>query len=131
MTIIGDTPNYLGSKIVYKCKEGHKASGSLSRECLQGGLWSGSVPRCDFLDCGNPPKVGHAKFTLMDGRTTFGSSVEYKCNTDYLPVGDTTKKCEAEGQWSRSVLTCDIIECPQPKSPSGGRVSGYNREIHR
>ena len=49
VTIIGDRANYLGSKISYKCKEGHKASGSLSRECLQGGLWSGSPPRCEFL----------------------------------------------------------------------------------
>ena len=34
------------------------------------------------------------------------------------------------GSWSRNILTCDIIECPQPRAPSGGRVSGYNREIH-
>ena len=56
--------------------------------------------------------------------------MEYQCNTDYLPVGDTVKKCEVTGSWSRSILTCDIIECPQPRAPSGGRVSGYNREIH-
>ena len=81
-------------------------------------------------DCGNPPQVSNGKYTLLNGRTTFGASVEYKCDQDYLPVGDTNKKCEAEGQWSRSILTCDIIECPQPKAPSGGRVSGFNREIH-
>jgi hypothetical protein len=45
-------------------------------------------------------------------------------------VGDTVKKCEVTGSWSRSILTCDIIACPQPRAPSGGRVSGYNREIH-
>ena len=45
-------------------------------------------------------------------------------------MGDTLKKCEVTGSWSRNILTCDIIECPQPRAPSGGRVSGYNREIH-
>ena len=134
---MGEKPNYLGSKVIYTCKEGHKASGSLSRECLQGGRWSGSVPKCEFLDCGNPPFVSNAKFTLEDGRTTFGATVQYKCNSDYIPVGDTMKKCEAEGEWSRSVLTCDIIECPEPRAPSGGRVHSFpvtpliTKKIHR
>ncbi len=128
--IIGDKPNSLGSKIVYTCKEGYKASGSLSRECLVGGRWSGINPRCEFVDCGDPPKIAHATSLLSDGRTSFGAATEYTCDPDYLPVGDTTKKCEANGSWSRSILTCNIIECPQPRSPSGGRVSGYNRAVH-
>ena len=129
-TIIGDRPNYLGSKVSYSCKEGYKPSGSLSRECLEGGKWSGTTPKCEFLDCGDPPEVKNANPILNSGRTTFGAVVEYTCNKDYLPVGDTVKKCEVTGSWSRSILTCDIIECPQPRAPSGGRVSGYNREIH-
>jgi hypothetical protein len=131
VTIVGDRQNFLGSKVVYTCKEGHKASGSLSRECLIGGMWSGTPARCEFVDCGDPPKIVHAKHQLVDGRSTYGAAVEYTCVTDYLPVGDTTKKCESTASWSRSILTCDIIECPQPRAPSGGRVSGYNREVHR
>ena len=100
------------------------------REWLEGGKWSGTTPKCEFLDCGDPPKVNHANSILSSGRTSFGALVEYNCDSDYLPVGDTTKKCEMTGSWSRNILTCDIIECPQPRAPSGGRVSGYNREIH-
>ncbi len=129
-TITGDRINYLGSKVVYTCKEGYRPSGSLSRECLEGGKWSGTTAKCEFLDCGEPPKVNHATSSLVNGRSTFGATVEYSCDKDYLPVGDSVKKCEASGSWSRSILTCDIIECPQPRAPSGGRVSGYNREIH-
>ena len=130
VTIIGDKPNYLGSKVVYSCKDGYKPTGSLSRQCLEGGKWSGTTPKCEFLDCGDPPRVGHASNVLTNGRTTFGATVEYKCDTDYLPVGDAVKKCEMSGSWSRNILTCEIIECPQPRAPSGGRVSGYNRQIH-
>ena len=131
VTIInGDRPNYLGSKVAYTCKEGYKPSGSLARECLQGGKWSGTPPKCEFLDCGQPPPVKNANFVLKEGRTSYGSSVEYTCVSDYLPVGDAVKKCESTDSWSRNILTCDIIECPQPRAPSGGRVSGYNREIH-
>ena len=69
VTIIGEKPNYLGSKVIYRCKEGYKPSGSLSRECLEGGKWSGMPPKCEFLDCGNPPNVTHANAELIDGRT--------------------------------------------------------------
>lgn len=130
LTQVGDNPNHLGAQLVYKCHEGYKATGSLSRECLLGGKWSGSEPSCEFVDCKDPPKLVHATYQLLDGRTTFGASAEYACDQDYLPVGDTTKRCEASGQWTRTILTCDIIKCPQPRSPSGGRVSGYNREVH-
>lgn len=134
---IGDRPNFQGAKLIYTCLDGHKASGSLSRECLFGGRWSGSPPRCEFLDCGNPPELAHGSYELLDGRTTFNALAEYSCNSDYqLVVSQETtsttqrRRCESNGRWSRTVITCEIIQCPAPKAPTGGRVSGYNREIH-
>ena len=44
--------------MVYECEEGHMPSGSLSRECLEGGRWSGSPPKCTYVDCGDPPELG-------------------------------------------------------------------------
>ena len=55
---IGERRNFLGSKMVYECEEGHMPSGSLSRECLEGGRWSGSPPKCTYVDCGDPPQLG-------------------------------------------------------------------------
>ena len=55
---VGDKRNFLGSKMVYECEEGHMPSGSLSRECLEGGRWSGSPPKCTYVDCGDPPELG-------------------------------------------------------------------------
>ena len=58
---IGEKRNFLGSKMVYECEEGHMPSGSLSRECLEGGRWSGSPPKCTYVDCGDPPQLGRNK----------------------------------------------------------------------
>ena len=117
---IGDaSSNRLGSKLVYTCHTGYKASGSLSRECLVGGVWSGSPPKCEFVDCGDPPVLEHGSVQLLDGRTTFGAEAEYACKADYLPVGDARKRCEGSGRWSRNILVCEIIKCPPPRAPSG------------
>lgn len=131
MKHIGDKLHYLGSKLVYTCHEGHVASGSLSRECVEGGRWSGSPPKCNFLDCGDPPELDHGKNVLLDGRTSFGAQSEYTCDDDYIISSEekSVRKCESNGRWSKSNLKCNIIECPVPRAPSGGRVSGYDRTI--
>ncbi len=132
MKHIGDKRYFLGSKVVYTCKEGHVASGSLSRECAEGGRWSGSPPKCSFLDCGDPPALDHGKHVLLDGRTSFNAEAEYTCDEDYIISSRDAankRRCETNGRWSKTNLRCSIIECPVPRAPTGGRVSGYDRTI--
>ena len=62
---IGDKRNFLGSKMVYECEEGHMPSGSLSRECLEGGRWSGSPPKCTYVDCGDTPELGRTLSSMF------------------------------------------------------------------
>ncbi len=128
--VTGDENYSLGTKISYTCHPGHKASGSLSRECKLGGKWTGSPPKCEFVDCGDPPRLQNGHFELLDARTSFGAEVEYACNSNYrLNTVTRTRKCEATGRWSRTLITCEEILCPTPKAPAGGRVSGYDRSI--
>ena len=123
--------NRLGAKVIYTCRPGHVARGSLSRECLLGGEWSGSEPSCDFVDCGNPKDLPNGDFEMLDRRTTYDAEVTYKCSDDYKVVGETKIRCEANGRWTRAKIKCEIIKCRPPRQPSGGRVSGYNYEVHR
>jgi CUB/sushi domain-containing protein len=67
---------------------------------------------------------------MVNGRTSFNAAVEYTCHPDFLPVGDTRKVCEEAGHWTSNTVQCDIIKCPTPSSPTGGSVSGFNREVH-
>ena len=123
--------NRLGAKVIYTCAPGHVARGSLSRECLLGGEWSGSEPSCEFVDCGNPDELLNGNFELLDGRTTYDAEVTYSCTDDYNVVGETKIRCEANGRWTRARTKCEIIKCRPPRQPSGGRVSGYNYQVHR
>ena len=55
-------------------------------------------------DCGSlsDPTNGQVNFTA----TTEGSVATYTCGTGYDPVGDTTRTCQSDEQWSGSEPVC-------------------------
>ena len=57
------------------------------------------------VDCGTltNPANGRVSYT---GRTTFGQTANYSCNTGYNLVGGSTRTCQATGDWSDSAHTC-------------------------
>ena len=57
------------------------------------------------VDCGSLTDPGNGSVTLTVG-TTLGQTATYSCNTGYNLVGDSTRTCQAEGNWSGSAPTC-------------------------
>ncbi len=92
LTSDAKSPFQLGDKLAYSCQDGYKASGSLSRECQRGGVWSGADPVCQFVDCGNPPAIDNANVTMVNGRTSYNAAADYTCHPDYLPAGKVTNR---------------------------------------
>ena len=60
------------------------------------------------VDCGNlnDPDNGQVIHATV---TTFGQTATYSCNSGYNLVGDSTRTCQAEGEWSGSVPTCQSM----------------------
>jgi len=59
---------------------------------------------CCSLD---DPVNGQVEFS----NTTFGSTANYTCNQGYiLSNGNSTRTCEANGEWSGSLPSCEC-EC--------------------
>ena len=56
------------------------------------------------VDCGNLTDPANGRVTLTE--TTFGQTATYSCNTGYNLVGNSTRTCQATGEWSRSAPTC-------------------------
>lgn len=56
------------------------------------------------IDCGNlqSPANGRVEFSS----TSFRSVATYFCNEAFELVGDQTRFCQADGQWSRKAPTC-------------------------
>ncbi|CAB4068107.1 unnamed protein product [Lepeophtheirus salmonis] len=92
--------------LTYTCHQGYRPIGSLSRECLLGGVWSGDLnpPICHYVDCEDPVRIDNGEVVLLDARTTFGAEIEYSCYEDYI--------------------------FSVPSAPVGGKISGHGRTVH-
>ena len=57
------------------------------------------------VDCGNLTDPGNGSVTHSAG-TTLGQTANYSCDTGYNVVGNSTRTCQAIGNWSGSAPTC-------------------------
>ena len=57
------------------------------------------------MDCGNLTDPGNGSVN-HSAETTFAQTVTYSCDTGYELVGDSTRTCQATGNWSGSEPTC-------------------------
>ena len=57
------------------------------------------------VDCGSLTNPDNGQVTLTAG-TTVGQTATYSCETGYNLVGDSTRTCQATGNWSGSAPTC-------------------------
>ena len=57
------------------------------------------------VDCGTLTNPANGRVSYS-GRTTFGQTANYSCNTGYNLVGGSTRTCQATGDWSDSAHTC-------------------------
>ena len=64
-----------------------------------------NVLKLTVIDCGRVqhPNNGSVVFT----ETVFTSSVTYSCDSGFLLIGDSTRVCQEEGQWSGDEPVCE------------------------
>ena len=59
-------------------------------------------------DCGSLTDPANGQVDHTAG-TTLGQTATYSCNADYNLVGDSTRTCQAAGNWSGSEPTCQGV----------------------
>ena len=57
------------------------------------------------MDCGSLPKPANGQVDHTNG-TSLGQTATYSCDTGYNLVGDSTRTCQATGNWSGRAPTC-------------------------
>ena len=109
-TAVGEGRRY-GDGILFVCDPGYELIGEFSRSCLANGTWDGEQPECSPVSCGIPPMVEHARAELENG-TLFPATMTYVCDAGYEPQGSGLASCLANGSWSVSNLSCQLVTCP-------------------
>ena len=56
------------------------------------------------VDCGNLPSPSNGRITLT--ASTFGGEAIYHCDAGYNLIGNMSRMCAANGEWTGSAPTC-------------------------
>ncbi|XP_013926586.1 PREDICTED: CUB and sushi domain-containing protein 3-like [Thamnophis sirtalis] len=114
------------SSVIYSCMEGYILSGPSVRQCTANGTWSGSLPNCTIISCGDP---GIPANGLRYGDDyVVGQNVTYMCQPGYTMEANSSKirTCTSNATWSGMLATCKAVTCPTPPQISNGKQEGIN-----
>ncbi|XP_071964677.1 CUB and sushi domain-containing protein 3-like isoform X2 [Antedon mediterranea] len=107
------------SVVSYICETGYDLIGVETITCQANATWSDDGPTCQIVNCGDPGSPPTNGEMSGDSVRTYGSSVQYNCNTGYDITGSQSITCQADGTWSDSAPNCQIVDCMHPGSPDG------------
>ncbi|XP_035684197.1 P-selectin-like [Branchiostoma floridae] len=115
--------NSYGDVATFTCDTGYNLVGDNPLLCQADGTWSGTAPTCEIVQCSpqSPPTNG-----AVSGGNSYGDLATFTCDTGYNLVGDNPLLCQADGTWSGTAPTCEIVQCSPQSPPTNGAVSGGN-----
>jgi sugar lactone lactonase YvrE len=92
-----------------------------TRTCQTDGTWTGTAPMCNPVDCG--ALIAPTNGTVNAPTTTYQTTATYACSSGYAPSAGATRTCQANGTWSGSAPTCNLVDCGALPAPTNGTVS--------
>uniref|UniRef100_A0A8C7XQX3 CUB and Sushi multiple domains 2 n=1 Tax=Oryzias sinensis TaxID=183150 RepID=A0A8C7XQX3_9TELE len=98
--------------VSYRCNPGYYLLGTSSISCQGDGTWDRSLPKCLLMLCDHPSVPPYAK--ISGDRRTVGSVIRYSCMGQRTVIGNTTRMCQLDGQWSGSPPHCYTLNCTDP-----------------
>ncbi|CAB3368986.1 Hypothetical predicted protein [Cloeon dipterum] len=112
--IEGDCFTY-GCRISYHCAVGYELQGGRpERVCQNDGSWyPKEVPNCVPVQCPTPenPSNGKAIYTSC----AYNSVVSYECKQGFRLIGDSSRRCGPDRQWSGEVPSCKQVQLCKPE----------------
>ncbi|XP_068442403.1 CUB and sushi domain-containing protein 1a isoform X2 [Clinocottus analis] len=115
------TDHSWGSSVGYSCFHGYQLSTPAVLSCEGNGTWTGDVPQCLPVLCGDSGSPGGG---FREGNIfSYRSEVRFYCHTPYLLVGSASRVCQADGMWSGHQPACidpAFNNCRDPGTPAYG-----------
>ncbi|XP_032416301.1 CUB and sushi domain-containing protein 1 isoform X4 [Xiphophorus hellerii] len=115
------TDDSWGSSVSYSCFQGYQMSIPAVLTCEGNGTWTGDIPQCLPVLCGDPGSPGEG---FREGNIfSYGSEVRFYCHSPYVLMGSATRLCQADGIWSGHQPTCidpTFNSCRDPGTPAYG-----------
>ncbi|XP_072774917.1 complement component receptor 1-like protein [Taeniopygia guttata] len=121
-----------GYRMAFVCRPGFGRNTRTSNVLVCGvnGVWHGSSEICIPKACSYPGEPANGRLVLP-GVFTFGSKVNFTCNTGYRLIGHSEIECVLRNEvltWSSDVPICQAIPCAPPPEIANGQHSGMDKE---
>nr|XP_042895666.1 sushi, von Willebrand factor type A, EGF and pentraxin domain-containing protein 1 isoform X2 [Parasteatoda tepidariorum] len=98
------------SAVLYSCQKGYEIYGRDERFCLEDGTWSGELPLCRRISCGqlDPPDNG---YVIQGVPGHYGDRIQFACHKGYEMIGSDTAHCLDTGKWDKNTPKCSAVTC--------------------
>ncbi|KAM6370132.1 complement component receptor 1-like protein [Pluvialis apricaria] len=121
------------SVVEYVCRPGYVRSVNARNVlvCGRNSRWHGSKEMCTPKLCIYPGEPANGRLILA-GTFSFGSAVNFTCNTGYRLVGNSQIQCVIKNgvvTWDRDIPICEPIPCLPPPEIANGEHSGADKEL--
>ncbi|XP_021915266.1 CUB and sushi domain-containing protein 3 isoform X3 [Zootermopsis nevadensis] len=104
--LLNGTVGYM-SRVIYSCDVGYELIGRAQLMCDIDERWNGPPPRCEAIECDDPPSIQNGKFTVSNNLTVVGTMVEYLCNSqNYKLIGSNKIICLPSGEYDDNPPVC-------------------------
>ncbi|XP_029284939.1 E-selectin-like [Cottoperca gobio] len=113
-----------GNTCSFSCAPGYHLVGPSRATCTSAAEWSERMPRCEAITCQNPEGDAHIITQCSQHLTELrpGSTCSFSCEAGFELQGAHTTQCSEDGQWSKVLPTCTVVQCEQMSSPARGSM---------
>ncbi|XP_044295189.1 P-selectin-like isoform X2 [Varanus komodoensis] len=110
------------SECNFRCAAGFLIRGAESTVCDASGEWSSPEPTCQVKQCQEieTPTRGTMDCVTPMGNFAYNATCDFACEPGFQLNGSKTLRCDAVGQWTSQVPSCDAVPCPSLEAPPHG-----------
>ncbi|XP_035864583.1 P-selectin isoform X2 [Sander lucioperca] len=108
-----------GNTCSVSCAPGYHLVGPSRVTCTSAAEWSESMPRCEAITCQKPEGEAHLITQCSRPSTELrpDSTCSFSCKAGFELQGAHTTQCSEDGQWSKAIPTCKVVQCNSLKAP--------------
>ncbi|NXE07834.1 CR2 protein, partial [Lophotis ruficrista] len=129
----GITVFFYNSVVEYVCRPGYVRNPNVRNVlvCGRNNEWHGSKEICKPKLCTYPGEPDNGRL-ILDEKLSFGSAVNFTCNTGYRLIGNSQIHCVVKNgivTWDRDIPICEPIPCLPPPEIANGEHNGGDKEL--
>ncbi|XP_078074424.1 P-selectin-like isoform X2 [Mustelus asterias] len=115
-------PFSYSSRCDFVCEAGFNLQGSDWLQCEASGQWTSKIPICNAVQCNllKIPIRGIMDCTSPFGDFNYNSNCVFSCTEGFVLQGSGNLQCQASGEWTAQVPSCEAAKCTLLENPEKG-----------